>query len=32
MEIGLSIHYSGGSGLSNDISEWLKQNNIEEKR
>ena len=30
--IGLSIHYSGGSGLSNDISNWLKQNNIEEKR
>ncbi len=29
--IGLSIHYSGGSGLSNDISEWLKKNDIKER-
>ena len=29
--IGLSIHYSGGSGLGNDISNWLKQNGIKER-
>ena len=28
---GLSIHYSGGSGLSNDISNWLSKNNITER-
>lgn len=25
----LSIHYSGGSELSSDVSDWLKQNNIQ---
>ena len=29
--IGLSIHYSGGSGLTNDISDWLNKNNIKER-
>ena len=28
---GLSIHYSGGSGLENDISDWLSNNGIEEQ-
>lgn len=28
---GLSIHYSGGSGLSNDISNWLSKNKITER-
>ena len=28
---GLSIHYSGGSGLSNNISNWLSKNNIAER-
>ena len=28
---GLSVHYSGGSGLSNDISNWLKTNGVREK-
>lgn len=27
---GLSVHYSGGSTLSDDIAEWLKENNIRE--
>lgn len=26
---GLSVHYSGGSTLSQDIDEWLEKNNIE---
>lgn len=25
----LSIHYSGGSGLSSDVSDWLSSNNIQ---
>ncbi len=25
---GLSVHYSGGSGLSDDITEWLNKNGI----
>lgn len=25
---GLSVHYSGGSGLSDDIADWLKENRI----
>lgn len=25
---GLSIHYSGGSSLSADVSDWLAANNI----
>ncbi len=28
---GLSVHYSGGSTLDDDISEWIKENGIEEK-
>ncbi|MGM9970155.1 MAG: flavodoxin [Anaeroplasma sp.] len=28
---GLSIHYSGGSTLSNDISNWLSKNGISER-
>lgn len=24
----LSVHYSGGSSLSSDVSQWLKANNI----
>lgn len=28
---GLSIHYSGGAGLSNNISNWLSKNNIAER-
>ena len=28
---GLSVHYSGGSTLDDDISEWLRENGIEEK-
>ncbi len=28
---GLSIHYSGGSTLSDDIAEWLNKNNIKER-
>ncbi len=26
---GLSVHYSGGSGLSGDVEEWLEENRIE---
>ena len=26
---GLSVHYSGGSTLDDDISEWLKENGFE---
>lgn len=29
--LGLEYHYSGGSSLSNDISNWLKENNIKER-
>lgn len=25
---GLSVHYSGGSGLPGDVEEWLKENQI----
>ena len=25
---GLSVHYSGGSGLPEDVEEWLKTNNV----
>jgi flavodoxin len=25
---GLSVHYSGGSSLSSDVTEWLKTNGI----
>ncbi len=25
---GLSIHYSGGSSLGSDVSDWLEENNI----
>lgn len=25
---GLSVHYSGGSSLGNDVSEWLDKNGI----
>ncbi len=28
---GLSIHYSGGSSLSRDISNWLSKNGISER-
>ena len=28
---GLSVHYSGGSTLDEDIAEWLKENGIDEK-
>ncbi|WP_303826060.1 flavodoxin [Ruminococcus flavefaciens] len=28
---GLSVHYSGGSTLDDDISEWLRENGIEEQ-
>ena len=28
---GLSVHYSGGSTLDNDISEWFSENSIDEK-
>ena len=28
---GLSVHYSGGSTLDDEISEWLSQNGIDEK-
>ncbi len=28
---GLSIHYSGGSGLEEDISDWLNNNGLEEQ-
>lgn len=27
---GLSVHYSGGSGLPGDVEEWLKENQIKE--
>lgn len=26
---GLSVHYSGGSSLPDDVSEWLKTNGID---
>lgn len=25
---GLSVHYSGGSGLPEDVAEWLQENNV----
>lgn len=25
---GLSVHYSGGSSLSSDVSKWLNENNL----
>ena len=28
IENGLSVHYSGGSSLSSDVSKWLKENNL----
>ena len=28
---GLSVHYSGGSGLSDDVSAWLEKNGIESR-
>ncbi len=28
---GLSIHYSGGSSLADDVADWLKKNGIERK-
>ena len=28
---GLSVHYSGGDTLNDDISEWLRKNGIDEK-
>lgn len=28
---GLSIHYSGGSSLGPDVSDWLEKNNITEE-
>ena len=28
LEDGLSIHYSGGSSMSKDVSAWLKENGI----
>ena len=28
---GLSVHYSGGSGLSANVSAWLEKNSIERK-
>jgi hypothetical protein len=28
---GLSIHYSGGSSLGNDIAEWLRKIGVEAK-
>ncbi|MCR5448566.1 MAG: SUMF1/EgtB/PvdO family nonheme iron enzyme [Solobacterium sp.] len=29
---GLSVHYKGGSGLPDDITDWLKENGINEKQ
>ena len=26
---GLSVHYSGGSGLHDNVTAWLEKNNIE---